>query len=115
MKNNKSTLLYFFILFFIFFSLFIGGRLLSLKDKNTTPPYIEGVVQQKNDVVTVHNEPSPNASVLLILNNEDIVEVLNSSEIDDVAWYQIEKDHISGWVQARFITIVESEEYQINQ
>lgn len=117
MKNKQSNLLYFFILFFVFLSLFIGSRLLLLKDENTFPPVIEGVIQQKNDVVTVHSQPSDNANVLFVLNDQDIVEVQDSVINENSSWYQIyiNEENIKGWVQAKFVYIVESEDYHIGQ
>jgi hypothetical protein len=117
MKKKQSTLLFYFILFFIFLSLFIGYRLLLIKDENTLPPIIEGVVQQKSDVVTVHSQPSKNANVLYVLNDQDIVEVLDSIKNEEISWYQIylQDENIKGWVQSKFVYIVESEEYHIEQ
>ena len=111
MKKSKFTILKFFILFFILLSLFISMRLLSLKDQNTNPPVIEGIIQQDNDVVTIHSEPSRNTHVVAIANNEDFVEVLNSTENNNTFWYQIKTENETGWILAEYLTIIEGENY----
>jgi hypothetical protein len=89
-------------------ALILIGLTIAISVKATSRPAngIGGVVNEDlSSVVTIHEEPSMLGTVVQILETGMEVRIVNSTENNDLLWYNVYVGENQGWVQARFITV----------